>query len=641
MPVQIGAQTISGGSSTGTAEALARWSAEKRQAQAQANLRQAREEGQQVEIAQEDGKRVMPEEAKPKFGFFGKKTAEEYNLGVRDAYILSVDSDNTSEISRIAQEADGNLDNFEEVAGQYRSTVLANVDPVAADSVRQSLDSMISRGRDGVQRLGIDRQIKQDKQAREIASQNYYEEAGRLIRKGDAQGAEENLLKSFAAIDSMVQSGDLSKEAGEEQKIFVQNRVTEEGYRAELVDTFDESGPQSAYDQLEELSKEVPQYFSPEEWDTFINKAQSDLNKKLARMKKEAVLSAKEKSLAADYSAIEKRLDGDDSIIINPRAVDSFYQERLAPALQEMPVDVRQAAQANFINSLKYVPKGISSQVVNAVNSDNPDLISEAATMIDRIDQLPGVVNNIPKQQQAYISRVNLLMQNMEPKEAIDIARKATDPRDKARIEAVDTQLKGIKKDSPEIYMDRSQEAFHKMFRFSEPQVDDISKHKMAKEYEGLVSEFMRAGMDEESAFDKADKYIKRTWGEDDTLGENVIMKYPVSDYYSIEGDTSWVKPQLMTDIQDAIFGVKAEKVFLASNEQTARLASIGKPSYQVIAVIDGVLTPLEKNWAPDYDAELARRQNEKLSKKIQLRKDILSGEVKLDKELRNAMEFN
>lgn len=279
MPVQIGAPTISGGTGTQVAESLARWSAEKRHLRAQENMRLAREAGEQTEILQgEDGKKIMPEQAKPKFGFFGSKTAEQYNKGVRDAYVLSVDNDNNTEVNRIAQEADGNLDNYEKVVSEYRNSVLGNVDPVAVNDIKQSLDQMILRGRNQVQRLGVDRQIKQDKQARQLATQNYFDESSRLTRNGEFEGAQENLLKARASLDSMVESGDMSRELADETFMDGKKEVFRQGNKKEILDIAEED-VNLAEQNLNKLEKDIPKDFTPDEWESVIDNIRADVNR--------------------------------------------------------------------------------------------------------------------------------------------------------------------------------------------------------------------------------------------------------------------------------------------------------------------------------------------------------------------------
>ena len=300
MPVQIGAPTIAGGASTRTAEAISRWAAEKQHQQAQKNLRLAREEGEQVEILEDaTGKKIMPEQ-KP-VGFFGGKTAEEYNKGVRDAYVLSVDQDNTAEVNRIAQESDGNLDQFEEVISKYRSTVLGNVDPVVANDIRQSLDSMIVRGRNQVQRLGIDRQIKKDREARFMANQNYLDEAGRLTRNGDFEGAQENLLKSRAALDSMVASGDISGVKADEVFLQGKKEVFRQGHKKEVLDVA-EDDLALAEQKLTALEKEIPNDFTPDEWESVVDDIRADVNRIRSKVAGKARASANQlKTRLKDY----------------------------------------------------------------------------------------------------------------------------------------------------------------------------------------------------------------------------------------------------------------------------------------------------------------------------------------------------
>jgi hypothetical protein len=202
-------------------------------------------------------------------------------------------------------------------------------------------------------------------------------------------------------------------------------------------------------------------------------------------------------------------------------------------------------------------------------------------------------------------------MQNMEPAEAVELAMKATDPKDKARIEVVNSQIKETLKDSPELYLDKSQEAFKSLFVWNDPKPNDLNAHKMADEYGNVFESFRRAGSSDADALAKADSYIKRTWGVSTALGKPEVMKYPLDDYYSIDGDSSWVKGQLMADMSDQVAGLQIDEIFLMANDQTSRTASIGQPSYAVKFLIDGVFYNADENWMPDMQTEIEKRKAE------------------------------
>lgn len=584
---------------------------------------------QQVAVQQAAiGQASLQEGEAPQFKeerFFGSVKSKSYNEGLRAAYVASIDRDNRLEISRIAKENESNLIKFNDEVENYRKSVLNNIDPTAKQLVQDSMDSLISANRIRVQVNEIERRHQEN--ARQVDDQIQVAETDALgfARDGDAEAAAESALIAFAGVDAALRAGFIDESQAAVRKREIERGITEEHKLGGLMRTFDDEGEQAAYNELDVLSKNRPKGFDPEEWDRFIAGAQTELNRKSARLERDAVQSAKQAQIAKDYAAIEARINGDDSQIINPKAADAYYQEKLLPLINGAPEETKDAVVAGFIDALKIVPDSMVQQITNAANSNNPDLLADAARLIDRIDETPGVVNKVPKDQQAYIMQVVDLMQNMDASEAVDLARRATDPKDKARIEAVESALNERVKDDPSVYLDDSRSAFGGMF--FDPDVNEVSKHKMAKEYRSMFEGFMRAGSTESQAKKKADKYIRRSWGKTKVLGREEVMKYPPEDYYSIGGDVSWIKPQLMADVREEVFGVdlRAEDVFLMANDRTSRTASAGRPSYAVKVMIDGVFHAIEDNWMPDIQAELDKRKSENVEEAMNRRQQALN----------------
>lgn len=633
MPVQIGAPTISGGGQTSVANALESWAAEKRQAKEMAALEKAREAGLTTPIEKdESGRRVMPEKKKPILGFIGNKTVDQYNKGLRDAYITSIDRDNTTEINRIAQESDGDVQKYQQAVSEYTAKLLSSVDPAAKNIISASLEAMSSRGFNQVQRLSITRSNQQAKAEREQSFDTYGDEAQRLSRNGEFEGAQENILKARSVLDSMVESGDLTRAEADEQFRLAKNKVFEQGHRKEINDIADQD-IDAAFGRLQELSEEIPKDVTPDEWDRFIGKTQAELNRRVNRMMKFEKEKAEQAKKMADYQAVEERYrNEDDTIIVDPKVVDNYYQEMLAPQLENMPLEIKQAEQAQFIDRMKAIPKSMKMELSNSINSNNPDLITEAALLIDRIDDIEGVVNQIPENDQAYLSTVVNLLPNMSPAEAIKLARQATDPKDQARIEMVKGQIKEQFKGENKVlsYIDKATDALDPGLFAIGPDVDEVSGAQMGKEYGEIYEAFRQAGMAEDEAFKKADKMINRNWGETKALGVKRVMKYPPEMYYQINGDVTWIKDQLVKDVNaeegGAAFGVSisAKDIILMANDATARTASQGRPTYAVKVMIDDMFYNIG-DWAPDVSKEIARIKKMNVERALEDRKQKMS----------------
>ena len=567
-----------------------------------------------AEQAYTRGQQAFAEGEQPEFkkeGFFGKIPAKAYNEGLRAAYVASIDRDNREEIARITAENPNNLAAYNDQVEAYRAATLNNVDPTARDVVSGSLDSLISSSRIKVQNNEIAKTHKEN--AREVSNQieAATDDALGFARDGNAESSAESALAAFMGIQSRVAMGDISDAEAATQQRNLDRAITEEFKLGELVRTFDDEGEQAAFTRLDELSGKRPGGFAPDEWDSFISRSQTELNRKAARLERESIANAKAAQKEMDFSSVEARVAGDDTQIINPKVADSYYNERVLPQIQNQPPEVQRAVTAEYVDRLKLVPDTVVKEVTNAANSNNPELLANAARLIDRIDDIHGVVNKVPVEQQAYIQTVTNLMENMSPEEAVKLAREATNPKDKNRIEAVESLLKAQKTKSPSLYLYRSESAFKKLFVWNDPVPDELSKHQMAKEYGDLYEAFRKAGSSESDAFDKADKTIKRNWGVSTALDKPSVMKYPPEDYYSVDGDAAWIKNQLYTDVREEVFGADIQDIFLMSNDQTARTAEIGQPTYAVKVMIDGVFYTLSDNWMPDMKTEVEARKTE------------------------------
>lgn len=625
MPVQIEPGSFRPTGSASLSERLFNWSSQISQERAQKQVKQAYEEGL-----------AAPGEKK-KVGFIGGKTAEAFNKGARDAYVIGIDQDNTNEINRIATESEGNLDNFDEIVTKYRNSIASTVDPVAKNEVLMSLDSMISRARGGVEQRAIKQRITQDKETRNSAYETYTQEAIRLTRNNDVEGAKENLLKTNATLQSMVESGDISQTQADEMFRISKIGSMEQAYRQEIMATADEDIEQ-AYRDLDELSREVPEDFQTKEWDRFIANSQTELNRKVSRMTKEAKANAKEQKKKLSYDAIEARyLHGDDTQIIEPKFLDSYYTEVLSPRLSmaETP-EIARTEKAHFVERMKSVPKTMKLELTNSIESGNPELMEDALLTIERLDTIEGVVDDLPIEKHAYLKTALNLLPNMEPREAMNLARKATDPKDKAAIEARQLQIKEQfkRKNKMEVYSDKASDVFKTMFFGPEP--DEYNRAQMGKEYGDLYEAARLAGMSEDDAFDKADKMIERNWGKSELFGDKV-MKYRPEAYYEINGDVTWVRDQLMAELNDpvnpAMFGrsIKPEEIILIPNAETERTAAMGLPGYAVSALIDGQLIPMfpGNNFFPDRDAEINRIKELNVKEALEDRKKKMKAAIK------------
>ncbi len=313
------------------------------------------------------------------------------------------------------------------------------------------------------------------------------------------------------------------------------------------------------------------------------------------------------------------RMSGDDSILMNQSDVDSFYKRKLANDIETLDPVTANVANANFITQTRSVPSQVKSQITSNILSGDPDLIKQSADLIDRIDNIPGLKElAVDASQRAFVDHVVALSDNMEPEQAIKLSRELTDPRDSARIEAREQTIKSEK--MRQDYKGDVDSAFSQWV--GNDLTDNINLQEVTREYSVLFESFFKAGMDEGPAREKTLELLKRNWKDSD-FG---FMKHPPETYYNVQGETDYIKEQLVSDLNaGTIGGIKAnsDNVFLLSDEDTDRQAGQGQPSYRVMVLDDSgqmtfpTLTDENGNpsnrWMPDADLERDKQLKENL----------------------------
>lgn len=302
-----------------------------------------------------------------------------------------------------------------------------------------------------------------------------------------------------------------------------------------------------------------------------------------------------------NYEKITNGIKLGEPVDVENKYINSYYEQVLLPSLTEKDPETALNANVAFINGTKSVPDSLKRKLDAFVLSDNPDNIRYVSTLVDAIDNIPGITTDaLSTEQRAFISRVIPLMENMSPNEAIAKARELTDPNNKARVEFRSEELKK-KKD----YADQVKSDFEGWFG---PEVKDINSDRLSSEYKTLYDAYYLGGMTEDAAREQAVKTMKRNWSE----FNGYVMKYPPQNYYSVAGNSDYIMKQLNRDIATQTVGdpFEMENLFLVSDERTAKEANMGKPSYRVMIVTDEGVKPLAGfRWMPDMNSETKRIQ--------------------------------
>ena len=261
-----------------------------------------------------------------------------------------------------------------------------------------------------------------------------------------------------------------------------------------------------------------------------------------------------------------ERIENDDpSVLVDPDAVNKVYRKDIA--------DLTGAEKVQFASSVNQVPEQLENEITNSLYSGDIQQAADAADMISRLDDVQGMPEYFTAQDRAYAEQITDLMEVYPPEEAIRLARKNTDPRDKDRIESRKALIK--EEFSQEDWEDGAESAIGPFFG----SIDAMIMPQVSKDYQTAFEANFIAGMSASKAEKAAKKELKKLY----TNWNGRPMKYAPDKYYAVNGDSDWIVSDLTKALKENIAGSPdIDDVYLISDDRTSREASQGKPSYLV-----------------------------------------------------------
>ena len=303
-----------------------------------------------------------------------------------------------------------------------------------------------------------------------------------------------------------------------------------------------------------------------------------------------------------EVKKIKNRLAGENGEVLDAKTVNKFYQENISERTG--------AEKSLYVDSMKMIPNALRSEIDTKLLSGDPELTAEASAMIDSISQIPGLKEPFSPTNAAFADWVVKLSQNMTPQEAVKQAENLTDPRNKNRIESRQAEFQEMQKgfNSRDFSVDEIIE--RGLFNVNVPP-SELDKANMQVEYKDVVEAHYLAGMPISDAEEKAAGIVQRNWKEQDFLGRVEAFKYPLSQYYAVEGSIDYAEKQLLTEIKaNNIFPeeITRDDIHLLSDKRTADEAAAGQPTYLVYAIQNGQFVNTGQRFKPDMGAEKEER---------------------------------
>lgn len=287
---------------------------------------------------------------------------------------------------------------------------------------------------------------------------------------------------------------------------------------------------------------------------------------------------------------------------------NDYYEEYYLPGLPDDP-EKRSAVQAQYIRDTLTVPSQIKLEIEQNLMSGDPERIQSASETIYRLRDIKGMGQKFQNPEAiAFARQVAFLSTYNSPEEAIETAKRNTDPNDQARINRAKETIKNKK--FADDYEDDILTEYGGVIR--DLPADTVNAAMLIDHYGRLVETNYIAGMTKEDAKQDALRDLKTQWSN----REFGLMAFAPEDYYSVDGSVQYIRDDLYNEIAGpyGLVGIEFNKndIFLRSDDDTARTALSGKPDYLVqVRDSNGVLHNIsiggKNRYTPDADAQTVK----------------------------------
>jgi hypothetical protein len=622
----------------------------------------------------EEGKAVVPK-IKKGIGTISKA----YNENALRAYTASAEEDMRLALDESYMANDSDTRGFEASVKSFEDSYFKDIPEEAKPFL---LPVYAKRKNALIGKVGFSEASKIEKQNRDFYSNalgSSLERAKAFARNGDLIELQSEQEVVSRNLTKMVDSGYVTQEEADGMLANGQKEVNKQGVIGEVLKTYYRDGESAATEMVQAITAKVPDGWTVDEAQDFnklvltqLNQAktedsairtQEEIQKEFAYSdlivnskadnfggvspsklveqadqflydgyitseQRAAIFRNVNTNLVAqqqkntDYGAIASRLGGDDSVIIDTKTADKFYTEVFLKQ-KNTPQD-----KANFVERMKYVPSGLTQEIKQGVLSDNPEVMASSANLIDRIDAVPGISTDyLSPTERAIANRMNSLVKVMPPEDAAKLTRQVTDPANRNLVESREVKIKENLKNNPDFYTEVVDDALDKPFILTgDYKVSERSKADMAREFESTANGLYLAGYSDniQDAMEKSKELVSKNWGADDIGGTSTFRKYPLSWYYSVNGETDYIKEQLEVDaLAIAGYPVSYENIVLLSDNKTAYTASTGAPQYAMLIISDdGTPLPAGGYWSPDKKSQVEKVKAENVKMSAEIREE-------------------
>jgi Spy/CpxP family protein refolding chaperone len=353
------------------------------------------------------------------------------------------------------------------------------------------------------------------------------------------------------------------------------------------------------------------------EWYTTGRISQSEMTslKKSAR----TAVAKKAETTAVNVNITKQFTDQRDPYYVPDQSdINKYYDDVYVPAQEGATPEQRMLTDAIFIQKTRMIPSTVKNQTNSYLLSGDPALIMQAAQLIDRVDETPGMFDQITNvQTKAFASNMVRLMEVMDPKEALRLSQQLTDPADQNRVTARRDQIKTEKYNDK--YVDWTRDIVG--------EADPTSFQNAVSQYQTIFESYYLAGSDEDAARAQAEKMIQSNYTQS-IFGD---MMYAPEQYYAVNGSVEYMRDQLDEEIRAEAPNLQFDRdnIYLLTDDATARSAAAGSPMYRVLILDDdGVFQQRSGYFVPDVEGQQAKLRIETAELAAEIRQAEEEGSV-------------
>ena len=204
-----------------------------------------------------------------------------FNSAVEKSFVASIETDARENITRIAEESNGNFDTYEKLSTQYLNGLSGGISPDHKNILKLSLDNMVASAGSQVQSQQIVK-LRQETDEKLINSTNSALDASiRLTSLGDSESAANALTSAIESINARVESGAISQPAADNLISDAYVTVDSAIGRNALINTYKERGAVAGVEYIQLIQDKPLKGFTVEQQSTLVDVLKQDLSQQM------------------------------------------------------------------------------------------------------------------------------------------------------------------------------------------------------------------------------------------------------------------------------------------------------------------------------------------------------------------------